>query len=398
MNKRLIFHVDVNNAFLSWTATDLLKKGHKVDIRTIPSVIGGDEESRHGIVLAKSPIAKKYGIATAETLYMARKKCPNIQVFPGDMKLYKEMSKKLHDYLLEYTPDVEYASIDECYMDMTNTTYLYKNIIDCAYKINKEVKEKFGFTVNVGIANNKLCAKMASDFEKPDKVHTLFKDEIQEKLWLLPVGELFMIGRKTASKLKELNINTVGDLANSDINYLKKHFKSFANVMWEFANGIDDSNVESETFKSKSISASWTLPKDTDDINELKRIIRSQADEVGRTLRKQKEYATVIAVTFKTADFINYSKQMKIPTPTDLSEEIYIYAEEILVKAWNNEKIRNIGIRLSGFTDKKTEQLSIFGDFRDSSDEKVQQTIDKINDKYKHNTIIAASLLETKNK
>ena len=394
MNKRIIFHVDVNNAFLSWTAVELLNNGYEIDIRTISSVIGGDEESRHGIVLAKSPVAKKKGVVTAETLYMARKKCPDLKVFPGNMSMYKEMSDKLYNYLLKYTPDVERASIDECYMDMTNTTFLYKNVIDCAYKINKEVKEKFGFTVNVGIGNNKLCAKMASDFEKPDKVHTLFKEEIETKLWLLPVTELFMVGRKTALKLKELKINTIGELANTNIDFLKKHFKSFANVIWEFANGIDESNVETESAKSKSISASWTLPKDTDDINELKKIIRAQSDEVGRTLRKQNEYATVIAVTFKDSNFTNYSKQMKIQNATNLSEEIYKYTEEILIKAWNNEKIRNIGIRISGFTTKREEQISIFDKPRNIKDDKLQHTIDKINDKYKKSTIIAASLLK----
>ena len=392
----MIFHVDVNNAFLSWTAVNLLNNGHKVDIRKIPSVIGGDEATRHGIVLAKSPIAKNYGVTTAETLYMARKKCPNLKVFPGNMKLYKEMSNKLYNYLLSYSPDIERASIDECFIDMTNTTYLYKNVIDCAFKINKEVKELFGFTVNVGIANNKLCAKMASDFEKPDKIHTLWKSEVEEKLWSLPVNELYMIGRKTANKLEKLNIKTIGDLANTDINYLTTHFKSFANTMWEYANGIDGSTVESESAKSKSISVSRTLPKDEDSLNELKRIIRAESEEVGRTLRKQEEYANVVAVIFKTADFISYSKQMKMPNATDLSEEIYKYAERILTEAWNSEKIRNIGVRITDFSTKKEEQLSIFDKPQDKKNSKIQKTVDKINDKYGNNIIIPASLLKDK--
>ena len=396
MNERIIFHIDVNNAFLSWTAVDLLKNGHKTDIRNIPSVIGGDESSRHGIVLAKSPVAKKYGIVTAETLYSARKKCSDLKVFSGNYKLYSAMSDKLFEYLSQYSPDIERASIDECYIDMTNTHYLYKEPTECAYKINKEVKEKFGFTVNVGIANNKLCAKMASDFEKPDKIHTLFKDEIETKMWILPIGDLYMIGRKTNEKLKQLGIKTIGDLAKTDINFLKKHFKSFSTVMWEFANGIDNAKVESETSKNKSISVSHTLPKDTDDITELKRVLRRQVDEVGRSLRKQGVYATVIAVTFKTTNFVSYSKQMKIPNPTDLTEDIYKYAEEILLKAWNYDFIRSIGVRLASFTEKRTQQLSLFDKNPSAKEDSVQRTLDKINEKYGTNSIIPASLLSKK--
>ena len=201
-------HVDVNNAFLSWTAIYLLKNGYSEDIRLIPSVIGGDEDSRHGIVLAKSPVAKKMGVKSAETLYNARKKCKNLEVFPPDFYWYQEQSDKFYNYLKQYTPDIERASIDECFLDLTNTSYLYDDYIELAHKIKDDIKKMFGFTVNVGIGNNKLCAKMASDFEKPDKVHTLLKDEIATKLWPLDVGDLFMCGKKTKLELNKLNIFT----------------------------------------------------------------------------------------------------------------------------------------------------------------------------------------------
>lgn len=196
MKERIIFHVDVNNAFLSWSAVYLLKNGYKQDIRKIPSIIGGDEKQRHGIVLAKSPIAKKFGIVTAETIYQAKRKCPSLQMFPPNYKWYIEQSNLLVNYLKQFTPNLEKYSIDECFLDMTGTNYLYDDYLKLAYKMKEEIKEKFGFTVNIGIANNKLCAKMASDFEKPDKVHTLFKDEIEKKLWPLDVGDLFMCGKK----------------------------------------------------------------------------------------------------------------------------------------------------------------------------------------------------------
>ena len=164
MKERLIFHIDVNNAFLSWTAVLLLKQGYKQDIRTIPAIIAGSESERRGIVLAKSPVAKKMGIKTAETIYQAKKKCPNLQIFPPNHRWYYQESKKLFEYLSQYSPLLEKFSIDECFLDMTGTNYLYKDYYQLAIKIKEEIKEKFGFTVNIGIGNNKLCAKMASDF------------------------------------------------------------------------------------------------------------------------------------------------------------------------------------------------------------------------------------------
>ena len=246
MKERIIFHIDVNNAFLSWTAVYLLKNGYKKDIRTIPSIIGGDEKTRRGIVLAKSPVAKKYKIVTAETIYSAKKKCPNLEIYPPNFNWYHEKSKELMNYLSNYSPELEQFSIDECFLDMSGMKYIYNDLIELAYKIKEEIKEKFGYTVNIGIANNKLCAKMASDFEKPDKVHTLFKDEIASKLWPLDVGDLFMCGKRATEELKKLGINTIGDLARYDEKKLIKKFKSMGEYLHKAAYGIDDSTVEIE--------------------------------------------------------------------------------------------------------------------------------------------------------
>lgn len=235
MAERIIFHIDVNNAFLSWTAVQLLEEGYNIDIRTIPAIIAGDESKRHGIVLAKSPIAKKYGIVTAETIYQAKMKCPNLKIFSPNHEIYQRKSKQLMNYLKTFTPIMEQFSIDECFLDMTGTKYLYANHLELAYKIKDEIKEKFGFTVNVGIGNNKLCAKMASDFEKPDKVHTLLKSEIKEKLWPLPVNDLFMCGKKTSIELNKMNIYTIKDLAEYDFQKLEKKFKSQAKYLKQAA-------------------------------------------------------------------------------------------------------------------------------------------------------------------
>lgn len=392
--ERIIFHIDVNNAFLSWTAVKLLAEGYKTDIRKIPSIIGGDESSRHGIVLAKSPIAKKYGIKTAETIYSARKKCQNLKVFSPDMEYYKKMSKKMIDYISNYSPDLEQFSIDECFLDLTGTTYLYDNILSLAYKIKDEINEKFGFTVNIGIGNNKLCAKMASDFEKPNKVHTLYKNEIENKMWPLPIEDLFMVGKKTAIKLKKMGFYTIGDVAKSDCNRLIREFKSFGNTIYEMANGIDNSIVNSTISQNKSISTSLTLSKDTDDILLLKKVLLKQVDEIGRALRKKNLYATVVAVTFKTSDFVSFSKQCSTDFPINSNDAIYDKVINLLYKSWNFEKIRNIGIRISGFTDKRVAQTSLFeSENNDIANEKIQAVLDSIKDKYGSDIINPASLL-----
>ena len=392
MKERLIFHIDVNNAFLSWTAVDLLKKGYPIDIRTIPSVIGGDEEARRGIVTAKSPVAKKMGVVTAEPLYMARRKCPGLKIFQGDYELYHRESNKLYEYFCLFTDKIERFSIDECFLDMTGTELLYPDPIQLAYKMKDEIYEKFGYTVNIGIANNKLCAKMASDFEKPNKVHTLFQYEIEKKMWPLPVTDLLMVGKSTSKTLLEMGIKTIGDLAHIDINFLRRRFKSQGDMMHEYANGIDYSEVLPRNSKSKSISTTETLPKDVDSKMELKKILIKQADRVGKQARKEKLYAKTIALIFKTSDFISYSHQIKIMNPTNVTSEIYQITLEILDKGWRGEPLRLIGIRLSDFTEDNSKQISLFDEEKDVHNDKIQEIMDSISDKYGDGIIIPASL------
>lgn len=233
---RYIMHIDVNNAFLSWSAVNLLENGYETDIRTIPSIIGGDEKQRHGIVLAKSPIAKQFGIKTAETIYQAKKKCPNLRIFPAKYDIYKEYSDKLYNYLSEYTDKIERFSIDECFIDFSDVVKTKKEFYNLANKISYTIKTKFKFTVNIGLSNNKLLAKMASDFEKPDKIHTLYINEIKEKMWNLPISDLFMVGRKSVPKLNLLGIQTISDLANYDPGIIIKKYGKWGKMVWEYAN------------------------------------------------------------------------------------------------------------------------------------------------------------------
>ena len=393
MKEKVIFHIDINNAFLSWTAVKLLNEGYDKDIRTIPSIIGGDEDKRHGIVLAKSPVAKKLGIKTAETIYSARKKCPNLDVFPPDMEYYHEMSNKFFKHLEKYTPNIEVLSVDECFMDMSNSSLLYNDLVMLAYKIKDEVYTLYGFTVYIGISSSKICAKMGSDMEKPNKVHTLFLYEIERKMWPLPVGDLYMVGKHAAEKLNSLGIKTIGELANTDKDFLVKHFGKHGTTMKNYANGISEDLSTYSEEKNKSISTSETFSTDIGEKNKLLQILYRQVDNLSKDLRKQKLYTNTIAITYKTSDFISYSKQMTLSTVTNSTEEISKYIANLLDQSWNNEKLRNIGVRFSNLTDKKQKQISIFSNNnQEEKTDTVQETMDKINDKYGSSIIRQANL------
>ena len=382
---RIIFHIDVNNAFLSWTAVYLLNHGYDKDIRTVASAIGGNEEKRHGIVLAKSPIAKQYGVVTAETLYSARKKCPGLLVFPPNYEYYIEMSKNFYNYLKQYTPVIEQASVDECFLDFTGTKYLYDDILKLAYKIKNDINKKYGFTVNVGIGNNKLCAKMASDFEKPNKVHTLFDYEIKKKMWPLPVKDLLYVGKSSVSMLEKLNIKTIGDLARANPKILEKHFKNRVDDLIKLANGIDNSKVITDYGFNKCISISRTLESDTMDIKLLKKVLLDMSNQVGLRARKNHLFSDTIAITYKTSSFKSYSHQMKLPTAINNTMEIYNNVLKLFKEVTTSEKIRSIGVRLSNLKQKSIEQVSLFN--KEPKEDDLQELMDSINYKY-HGTVV----------
>ena len=392
--ERQILHVDVNNAFLSWLAVYKLKNGEKIDIREQVAVIGGDETKRSGIVLAKSPKAKQFGIVTGETLYSARQKCRNLQVYQGNFKIYREYSNKLYNLLLEYTDKIERFSIDECFLDMTN--YLMNDtLLNKANEINRRVREELGFTVNVGVANNKLLAKMASDFTKPDRVHTLFKEEIPTKMWNLPISELFMLGKKTVPKLYNMKIRTIGDLANSDKNMLIKKFGKHGKMMWEYANGIDDSEVQYIQEKPKSIGNSVTLPMDINNIEQLEEILLALTEQVSYRLRKQNMVANVVNVQLRTKDFQDSSHQAKLDNSTSSTKEIFKKAKLLLNEMFKNGMfIRLIGVRVDSLVPKDEMQISLFGNSEnDEKQKKLDNVIDLLNEKYGVNSITRAGKL-----
>ena len=377
--------------------TLLLEQGKKYDIRNSYAVIGGDEESRHGIVLAKSMPAKKMGVKTGESLFEARKKCPALRTYPPNYQWYQKKSHSLFELLNQYSPDIEVASIDECYLDYGKVKNIYGDEIKFAYKLKNEIKEKLGFTVNIGVGNNKLCAKMASDFSKPDKVHTLYLSEVEEKMWPLPVGDLFGIGKKSREKLIALNIYTIGDLAKSDPNFLSRYFKNQAVRMIENANGIDYSIVKVEKEERKGISNATTLSKDLVSVKEIEMILHAISENVGISLRKQKKYASVIAVQLKDKYFKNYTHQRKLKNPTNLTSEIYEVSCELLKEMWNHKPVRLVGIRLDQLKEVSNHQVSLFENIETrEKDNNLETVVDEIKQKFGIEAIKKASLIDNK--
>lgn len=384
---RTIFHIDVNSAFLSWSALQLLKENpDSIDIRTIPSIIGGNQKTRHGIVLAKSISAKKlYKIQTAEPVASAMKKCPILTIVPPDHQLYSRCSKQFIHFLKTLTPDIEQVSIDECFLDFTGIAHRFASPEAGASYIRNYIYDHFGFTVNVGISTNKLLAKMASDFEKPNKTHTLYPYEIQQKMWPLPISELFMAGHSSVAVLHKLDIHTIGDLAVMDPDLLALHLKSHGKTLWEYANGIDNSPIESEPAQAKGIGNSTTLSKDLLTAQEAYPVLQKLSFQVGNRLIHAGQSANNLCVEVKYATFDKYTRQMPLPYPTQKGDDLYKYACKLFDDLWNGNPIRLLGIRSGKLTDEREPvQMDLFSYNPKETQrrQKLDKAMDSIRQKY----------------
>ena len=360
--KRVIFHIDVNSAFLSWSAVKLLTEGEP-DIRLVPSAVSGDPSDRRSIITAASIPAKKLGIKTAIPVSTALRKCPNLVIVHSDWEWYRHCSTSFIDICRLYSPVLQQFSIDECFIDMTFRLYR-KDAAEVARALKDEIKEKLGFTVNVGVGSNKLLAKMASDFEKPDKVHTLWQDEVQEKMWPLPAGDLLWVGKKTRERLSAYGIYTIGDIARLPENSLARIVgKKFAAQMHDNANGIDNEPIITEFQEAKSISVERTFAKDIVNPEELDREMFKVACTVAHRLRRQGFRCSCVSMFIKFTDFSVAQKQCQISGPTDVTALILNEARRMLSDMWDGTApIRQVGIGLSKFTKEETEQLMLFED------------------------------------
>lgn len=392
---RLVFHIDVNSAFLSWEATRRVKNG-EADIRLIPSAIGGDRESRRGVILAKSIPAKKYGVKTGEPIAAALRKCPQLYLAKPDFSLYSQCSRAFMDICRKYAPVVEVYSIDECFLDMSGTSRLYPDPIEIARTIKDEIRDTLGFTVNVGIGSNKLLAKMASDFEKPDKVHTLMSEEIPTKMWPLPIEALFSLGHSAAERLYGMHIRTIGELAATDVADLRTVFGvKMGEHLHRYANGIDTSPVLAESEEAKGYGNSTTLAKDLTTAEEAYPILLSLADSCASRMRNDGQKATCVSVTIRDTAFRDRSHQQHLSHATDITSEIYEVACRLFDDLWDRRApLRLLGVSLSQLTREDAAQLSMFPDPKREREQELDRLIDGIRHRFGSNTIVRGSIME----
>jgi len=397
--ERVIFHVDANSAFLSWSAAyrvNVLRES--VDLREIPSVVAGDKASRQGIILAKSGPAKKYGIQTGEPLFKALEKCPELVVVPPDYGLYVEASRHFVEVLRQFSPAVEQYSIDEAWVDMTGTRRLYGDARLAAEKMRERINRELGFTVNVGISSNKLLAKMAGDFEKPNKVHTLFPEEVPGKMWPLPVRDLFLVGPATQAKLNRLGIYTIGDLANADLKTLKRHLGKYGETIWHFANGRNAQAVAAEPAENKGYGNSVTTTADVTTRQEAQQVLLSLCETVAMRMRKDGKCGSCVAVHLRTSEFHNYSHQMQLNGATNLTEELFQAVCRVFDEAWDGKTpLRQLGVQVTRLTKEPYRQYDFFSDVSPVQYERklrLDETVDGLRDKFGEDIIRRAKFAQ----
>lgn len=399
MARRVIFHIDVNSAFLSWTAAYRVRVlGEALDLRTVPSVIAGDRASRHSIILAKSIPAKKFGIQTGEPLFQAQKKCPSLMIAQPDYALYVEASRHFVALLQQFSPLVEQYSIDEAWIDMTGTTGLYGSPVAAAEMLRETIYDTLGFTVNIGVSSNKLLSKMAGDFEKPNRVHTLFPEEIPQKLWSLPVRELFMVGPATEKKLRELCIYTIGDLAAADPALLQRKLHKQGVMLWHSANGRYTDAVQPVADDNKGYGNSVTLARDLTTLPSVQQVLLSLCETVGMRLRRDGKVGSCLTVMLRSSQFEDWSHQLRLPCATDVTEELYHAACRLVGKMWDGRQpLRQLGVEVSRLSAERYRQYDFLSEISAAQYErkaKLDTAVDQLREKYGEDIIRRACFLD----
>lgn len=379
----VVMHIDANSAYLSWEAAARLEAGAAQDLREIPSAVAGDPKNRHGIILARSIPAKRYGVRTGESLREAREKCPELVILPPDYDLYLGCSDAMYEVLCRYSPVIQRYSVDECFLDYTASQKRFGDPVAAAHEIRERIREELGFTVNVGVGPNKILAKMASELEKPDKVHTIWSGEVADKLWPLPVSELFMVGPATARKLRERNIRTIGDLARQDPHHMKAMLKSQGVLVWSLANGIDESPVvPNDEIVQKGMGNGTTIAYDVTTRKEALLVLLGLTERVGARLRRFGRVCSLLSVSVKNSAFQSWSHQRQLPYHTSATSEIFSHVEDLFGEMWRGDPIRYLGVHLSGFARDRSRQISLFDGGRHCKEEAADRAVDRIREKY----------------
>ena len=399
MAEKVIFHVDANSAFLSWTAAYRVKVlGESEDLREVPSVVAGDKASRHSIILAKSTPAKKYGIQTGEPLFQALEKCPDLRIVPPDYSLYVEASRHFVEMLRQFSPCVEQYSIDEAWVDMTGTEGLWGAPRLAAEKMRKRIWEELGFTVNIGISSNKLLAKMAGDFEKPNKIHTLFPEEMEAKMWPLPVRDLFLVGAATERKLKQMGIYTIGDLAKTEMGILRKRFGKQGETIWHFANGHNADLVVPEPAENKGYGNSVTTASDVTSYEQAHQVLLSLCETVASRMRKDGKCGSCISVHLRTNEFSHFSHQSKLHGSTNITAEIFEQACRVFDEAWDGvTPLRQLGVQMTQLCAEPYQQFDLFSGVTPVQYERklrLDETVDALRDKFGEDIIRRAKFAQ----
>ncbi len=367
------------------------------DLREIPSCIGGDPKSRRGIVVAKSIPAKKYGVTTGEPVSMALRKCPELVCVPGDFALFETCSRAFKKICASYAPVMESFSIDEVFLDMSGTEKIYPDPVKLAHEIKDRIREELGFTVNIGIGTNKLLAKMASDFEKPDKVHTLFPAEIPTKMWPLPVRDLLFLGKASEQKLIKAGIKTIGEMARYPETEIQRLLgEKTGHQLYEYANGRDDSPVRGEREEAKGYSAETTTEEDIVTYEQAFSLLLAQCDVVAARMRKDGKKCSCVSVTYRMLDFRTRSHQKKLENPTDVTEEIFAQIKNLLRECWQCQPLRLIGVALTDLTSDDFRQMSLFENTENhEKQKKVDGVVDDIRKRFGNGMIVRGSTMNT---
>lgn len=392
--ERVILHSDLNNFFAS------VEIALNPELAGKPLIVCGDPKKRHGIVLAKNEEAKRYGIKTAETVYSALRKCPNLQMVGSHFHEYKRYSKKVVEIYGRYTDCIEECSIDECSLDMTESTMLFGSGFEIAEKIRKTVKEELGLTVSVGVSFNKVFAKLASELKKPDAVTEITRENYREVVWRLPVNELLFVGKSTAETLRKIGVRTIGELANADEELLIRLLGKRGRQLRIYARGEDDAPVKGEQDKEelKSIGNSMTLPKDVTDREEIKRWFYALSESVAARQRKADVgRASTVHIVVRNEKLQDTTCQKKI-SPTSLCGDIAKVAYELFCEHFPfGARVRMLGVTVSGF-DYHIQQMSLDGVLSEGVDyekkERAENAVAKLREKYGYATVQRGVVLE----
>ncbi len=399
MSERVIFHIDVNSAFLSWTAAYRCSVlGEDFDLRQVPSVVAVQKDSRRSIVLAKSTPAKKFGIKTGEPLGMARDKCPNLVVAEPDYDLYISASRRLMALLRDVSPVVEQFSIDEAWVDMTGTQRLYGSPVLAAQWLKERIHRELGFTVNVGVSSNKILAKMAGELEKPDKVITLFPWEMEQKLWPLPVRELFYVGHATEAKLHRMGIHTIGQLAQTDPKVLRQKLHKHGETIWHIANGRNADLLQPVLPDNKGYGNAMTTPRDVTDLAYAQQVLLSLCETMATRMRRDGQTGACVTLYLRTSSFEGMSRQCQLPSATNVTTEIYRGVCRLLMELWDRKTpLRQMGVQMSKVSREPYRQYSLFDSVNYDRLEKLDTAVDAIRAKYGKDAIRRASVLQFEN-